>query len=75
VRYACPECHQIGSHHSRCPEASSPVAVYECTECGYEIYDGDTYYRVGWKIYCKDCIEYCKHIAESGEVNYDWMDI
>lgn len=37
----CEYCNSSGKHHSSCPLADSPKVVYQCYECGFEIYEGD----------------------------------
>lgn len=36
---------------------------YICHNCGEEIYEGETYYSVDEKIYCKSCIVDFQHTA------------
>ena len=47
-----------------CPNAPEPEPVYICDECEDGIYDGDTYYELGGKIYCQGCIDYARQTAE-----------
>lgn len=42
---------------SRCPNAAEPVPVYECSRCGYGIFEGDKYYDSPEGYICEDCIE------------------
>lgn len=34
-----------------------PKVVYECDECGENIYEGEMCYKLGGKIYCRECVE------------------
>lgn len=38
--------------------------IYECDGCDDGIFDGDTYYKIGGKIYCEHCVESAKKTAE-----------
>ena len=29
----------------------------QCDNCGFEIYDGEPYYRINGEIICRDCLE------------------
>lgn len=40
--------------------------VLQC-ECGKAIYDGDSYYCVCGEVFCEECIDDCKKIAEADE--------
>lgn len=42
---------------SMCPNAEQPKVICECSECGFEIYEGDDYYEIEGKIYCETCID------------------
>lgn len=44
-----------------------PRAVETCTECGYSIYVGESYYPIGDKIICCECIEDFKEEAKDTE--------
>lgn len=52
-------CAMCGSYPcvSRCPNATEPVQVYECSKCCYGIMDGDKYYDSPEGYICKECIE------------------
>lgn len=48
---------------TQCPYAA-PTIVHECTLCGAEIYEGDTYYELDDKPICESCIEDARREAE-----------
>lgn len=48
----------------RCPNAPEPPIFAKCEECGYEIYDGDTYYEIDGKNYCEACVASSLKVAE-----------
>ena len=50
----CSICRQTPCH-PRCPNYE-PVVAEICSECGAEIYEGDTMYVLGDKTYCEDCV-------------------
>ncbi len=39
------------------PDGKEPRVCCWCDECGGEIYEGQTYYKIGSNIYCEDCID------------------
>ena len=43
-----------------------PEVAFYCDDCGYEIYVGESYYRVGDKHYCEGCVS-----SEIAEKDYD----
>lgn len=49
--------------HPRCPNAPDPPAVYVCSGCGHDIYDGDEYWDIFGEQFCEDCIDDMKGIA------------
>lgn len=49
---------------SACPNAPEPPVFGRCACCGFKIYDGDDYYDIGGDIYCEECVEDSKKIAE-----------
>ena len=79
----CEVCRQTPCH-PRCPNAPEPTPVYECSECGYGIYDGDKYAEIDGKYYCEECLDdmaaetllalmgYEMEAAETAEE--DWYD-
>lgn len=79
----CEVCRQTPCH-PRCPNAPEPTPVYECSECGYGIYEGDKYAEIDGKYYCEECLDdmtaetllalmgYEMETAETAEE--DWYD-
>lgn len=43
--------------HPRCPNASVPKPLYQCSVCGTGIYEGDKYYRDGAREICGECMD------------------
>lgn len=41
--------------------------LFECSECGCGIYDGEEYYKIGDKCYCTECMDGFKKEAEPEE--------
>lgn len=46
-------------------------ALRECDCCGLEMYEGDTYYKVGNKYFCESCVEVGQ--LEPDEPDWDSM--
>lgn len=59
----CEICHQ-NPCHVRCPNSDEDGKCYKCDECGYDIYEGDVYYRIEEMIICEECIAEFKYIAQ-----------
>lgn len=49
------------------PENPKAKKVYECADCGYGIFLGDTYYEVNDVFICEDCMEQYKKECEDEE--------
>ena len=62
----CMECRQTPCH-PRCPNASEPKAIFVCSGCSRDIYEGDDYYEIMGEQFCENCIEEAKKVAESYE--------
>lgn len=45
-------------------ENSSAKQMYECSDCGYGIFLGDTYYEINDVFICEDCMEQYKKECE-----------
>ena len=39
------------------PDGFGPRVCCQCDECGEDIYEGETAYRLGGKTYCSSCVE------------------
>ena len=39
------------------PEPREPKIIAECGYCGMEMYEGETYYKIGDVYYCENCVE------------------
>lgn len=48
---------------SGCPNAPEPIAVFVCSGCGDDIYEGDDYYDIMGEQFCQDCIDDSRHTA------------
>lgn len=59
----CDECRHTPCD-PRCPNAPEPKAVFVCSGCGHEIYDGDDYWDIMGEQFCKRCIDLAKGVAE-----------
>ena len=49
------------------PDGKGPAVCCYCAECGEEIFEGDTIYKVHGKIYCKWCMDSFREEAEKTE--------
>lgn len=58
----CEICRQTPCH-PRCPNAKHTV-VCECNECGADIYEGETMYKLSDMYFCEDCVNRGKKDAE-----------
>lgn len=58
----CEECLQTPCH-PRCPNAAH-TAMYYCSICGTEIYEGDTMYVIEDENICEECVLDAKTTAE-----------
>jgi len=76
----CSVCLQMPCH-PRCPNAPEPVVVYNCSNCGEGILDGDEYVEIDGKYICMDCLdnmttkellETCGYEVETAEVDCGW---
>lgn len=38
-------------------EIEEAEVICNCSECGEEIYEGDTHYEIGPECYCEECME------------------
>ena len=59
----CEECRQSPCH-PRCPNAPDPIAVFICSGCGHEIYEGDDYWDILGEQFCESCIDKARGVAE-----------
>lgn len=39
------------------PEPKEPKIITECSHCGIEMYEGETYYKIGNSYYCDNCVD------------------
>jgi hypothetical protein len=60
----CKQCLYPRGHHPHCPDAGDVPEVFVCYECKESILEGDTYYRIGDKKYCKSCVDAGRDVAE-----------
>ena len=67
---ACEFC-RMSPHHPRCPEASELKIVHYCSECKEPIHEGDTFYPIGERKYCRDCVHDCRSVAEIEDLDWD----
>ncbi len=59
----CSECRQTPCH-PRCPNAPEPKAVFVCSGCSHEIYEGDDYWDIMGEQFCEECIDKARGVAE-----------
>ena len=59
----CEECLQVPCH-PRCPNAPGPKAVFVCSGCSHDIYEGDDYWDIMGEQFCEECIDKAKGVAE-----------
>lgn len=71
----CEICKQLPCH-PRCPNASEPKPIVICEECGYEIFEGEVYYKFDGQNLCEECfVDFARlkyrRKAESETPDYD----
>ena len=49
--------------HPRCPNAADPPAVFVCSGCGDDIYDGDDYWDILGEQFCERCVDDARGVA------------
>lgn len=59
---SCEYCHSY-PHRPGCPLEDEPSVLYQCAECGADIFVGDKYYLVFDEPMCEDCIRHAKKVA------------
>ena len=59
----CEECRQSPCH-PRCPNAPAPIAVFICSGCSRDIYEGDDYWDIMGEQFCERCIDKARGVAE-----------
>lgn len=52
----CSVCRQYPCH-PMCPNAPEPTPIYECTKCGYGIFEGEKYFDSPDGYICEECME------------------
>ena len=62
----CNECRRTPCH-PRCPNAVQK-AVCECEQCGDDIYEGETMYKLGDMYFCEGCVNRGKKEAEFDDI-------
>lgn len=50
--------------HPRCPNALDPPAVYVCSGCSRDIYEGDDYWDILGEQWCERCVDNARRIAD-----------
>ena len=60
---SCDICLQLPCH-PRCPNAAGPPAVYICSGCGQDIYDGEDCWFIMGEQFCERCIDNARGVAE-----------
>ena len=65
----CEECRCLPCH-PRCPNAPEPRAVYVCSGCSQDIYEGDWVYHILGEQYCEKCIDRAKEEAEFNDFDF-----
>ena len=50
--------------HPRCPNAPDPPAVYVCSGCSRDIYDGEDYWDILGEQFCENCVFDARRTAE-----------
>lgn len=59
----CDMCLQFPCH-PRCPNAPDPPAVYVCSGCDQEIYEGEDYFDILGEQFCENCVRNARRTAE-----------
>ena len=59
----CEECRRSPCH-PRCPNAPDPIAVFICSGCGQEIYEGEDYWEFLGEQFCENCKDNARRVAE-----------
>ena len=62
----CATCPYTHGCHPSCPEYKPPPAVFVCSGCGHDIYEGEDYWDIMGEQFCKKCIDDAR-----GEAEYD----
>ena len=47
-----------------CPNAPDPPIFAKCSECGYDILEGEEYYEIINEPICEECVWKARKIAE-----------
>lgn len=47
-----------------CPNAPEPRAIYVCSGCDQDIYEGEDVYHIMGEQFCESCIRQAKEVAE-----------
>lgn len=50
--------------HPRCPNAPDPPAVYVCSGCSHDIYEGEDYFDILGEQFCENCVSNARRTAE-----------
>ena len=48
----------------RCPNAPEEIAVFICSGCGLDIYEGEDYWDIMGEQFCEKCINDARRVAE-----------
>lgn len=56
--------HALSECSPRCPAVSSPPAVFICSGCGHDIFEGEDYWDVLDEQFCETCIDNARKVAE-----------
>lgn len=59
----CDVCGQFPCN-SRCPNADDPRAVFVCSGCNHDIYEGEDYWDVLGEQFCQQCMDDAWRVAE-----------
>lgn len=73
--YSCPDHPVIRNMEATgYPDGKGPAVCCCCSQCGGEIYEGDTMYEIRGEVFCEDCIDEFRCEAELPEPDYDDSD-
>ena len=67
----CEEC-RMNPCHPSCPNAPDPKAVFICSFCGVEIFEGDDYWDIMGEQFCEGCIDKARREAVYEEDDFEF---
>lgn len=69
----CDICRQVPCA-ARCPNSPEPRAIFVCSGCDQDIYEGDYVYHIMGEQFCQRCIDNAREEAEYEPYEDEEMD-